>query len=56
MTDALIYGGVRTPRGKTRPSGALHSIRPSRLAEYALRVLLAEHGATDGIDDILLDG
>lgn len=28
MTEAYIYEGIRTPRGKGRASGALHSVKP----------------------------
>lgn len=31
MTEAYIYEGIRTPRGKGRASGALHSVKPISL-------------------------
>ena len=28
MTEAFIYDAIRTPRGKGKPSGALHGVKP----------------------------
>ena len=36
MTDAYILEAVRTPRGRGRPDGSLHSITPIQLAAQAL--------------------
>lgn len=37
--DVFIYDHVRTPRGKARPDGALHTVTPVRLAATVLRAL-----------------
>ncbi len=39
MTDAYILDAVRTPRGRGRPDGSLHSITPVELAAQTLAVL-----------------
>jgi acetyl-CoA C-acetyltransferase len=39
MTEAYLYDAVRTPRGKGRRDGALHSVTPIELAATALRAL-----------------
>lgn len=28
MTEAYIYDAIRTPRGKGKPGGALHGVKP----------------------------
>jgi acetyl-CoA C-acetyltransferase len=39
MTEALIIDAVRTPRGKGRPTGALHDVHPQELLAQLLRAL-----------------
>jgi len=39
MTDAFILDAVRTPRGRGRPDGSLHSITPVELAAQTLAAL-----------------
>jgi acetyl-CoA C-acetyltransferase len=39
MRDAYIYDHVRTPRGKGRPDGALHTVSPVNLLAQALASL-----------------
>jgi len=39
MTDVYLYDHVRTPRGRGRPDGALHSITPVQLATQVFRAL-----------------
>ena len=39
MRDAYIYDHVRTPRGKGRPDGALHTVSPVNLLAQALSSL-----------------
>ena len=39
MTEAFIFDHVRTPRGKGRPDGALHSVSPVRLLAQVLAAL-----------------
>jgi acetyl-CoA C-acetyltransferase len=55
MTEAFIYDAVRTPRGRGKASGALHSVTPIALAVTALKAL-AERNALDtgAVEDVVL--
>ena len=55
MADALIYDHVRTPRGRGRADGSLHSITPISLASQVLGAL-RERGELDTalVDDVVL--
>ncbi len=55
MTEALIFDAVRTPRGRGRPDGALHPVRPIALATTVLQALRTRNGfdAAD-VDDVVL--
>jgi len=44
MTEALIIDAVRTPRGKGRPTGALHGVHPQELLAQLLRALPTRTG------------
>src|SRR5690606_16107716 len=39
MTEAFVYDHVRTPRGRGKPDGALHEIKPVQLAAQALAAI-----------------
>ena len=39
MTEAFIYDHVRTPRGRGKPDGALHTATTLHLAATALRAI-----------------
>ena len=39
MADAFIYDHVRTPRGRGKPDGSLHSITPMQLAAQTLQAV-----------------
>lgn len=55
MTDAYIYDAVRTPRGRGKPSGALHEATPVRLAAAALEALRDRNALdTARVDDVVL--
>jgi acetyl-CoA C-acetyltransferase len=55
MPDAFIYDHVRTPRGRGRPDGALHSITPVSLASQVLGVLRERASLeTALVDDVVL--
>lgn len=55
MNDAFIYDAVRTPRGRGKPDGGLHTVTAVELAATPLRALRQRHGlATDQIDDVIL--
>ncbi len=54
MNDAYIFDHVRTPRGKGRPDGALHSVSPTRLLAQVL-VALRDRNALDTalVEDVI---
>ena len=55
MTDAFIYDAIRTPRGKGKPDGALHSITPVDLMSQVLSGLRERNSLdTSLIDDVVL--
>ena len=55
MIDAFIFDHVRTPRGKGRPDGGLHSVTPIDLAAQTLKALQSRNALnTSTIDDVLL--
>jgi acetyl-CoA C-acetyltransferase len=55
MTDAFILDAVRTPRGRGRPDGSLHTITPIQLAAQALAALRDRNSLdTKLVDDVTL--
>jgi acetyl-CoA C-acetyltransferase len=55
MTDAFILEAVRTPRGRGRPDGSLHSITPIQLAAQTLAALRDRTSLdTRQVDDVVL--
>ena len=55
MTDAYIYDAVRTPRGKGKKDGALHSVKPVNLMAGLLRAVQRRNDLdTAQVDDIVL--
>lgn len=55
MTDAYIYDHLRTPRGKGRPDGGLHSVPPIELAAQTLKAIQARNTIdTSSVDDVIL--
>jgi acetyl-CoA C-acetyltransferase len=55
VTDAFIFDHVRTPRGRGRADGSLHSITPIQLAAQTLVALSERNGLdTSLIDDVVL--
>ncbi len=55
MAEAFIFDHVRTPRGRGKPDGSLHSITPVQLASQVLSAL-AERNTLDTrvVDDVVL--
>jgi acetyl-CoA C-acetyltransferase len=51
MSEAWIIDGVRTPRGKGKPSGALHEVHPQELLAQTLKALASR----TGIDPALVE-
>jgi acetyl-CoA C-acetyltransferase len=54
MTDAVIIAGVRTPRGKGSPKGALHDARPVDLVVHLLQALESRGVAPAAVEDVLV--
>jgi acetyl-CoA C-acetyltransferase len=55
MTDAFILDAVRSPRGRGRPDGSLHSITPIQLAAQTLGALRDRTSLdTSKVDDVIL--
>jgi len=54
VDDALILGGVRTPRGKGSPRGALAGVPPVELVTQLLEALVERGVARDAIDDVVV--
>ena len=54
MTDAYIFDHVRSPRGKGRPTGALHEVRPIDLASQVLAAVRERNALdTSKVDDVI---
>lgn len=56
MADAFVYDALRTPRGRGKTTGALHTIKPISLTVGLVEALRRRNAAldTDRIDDIVL--
>lgn len=55
MTEALIFDALRTPRGKGKADGALHSVKPVNLLAGLLNALQQRTALdTSQVDDIVL--
>lgn len=56
MTDAYVYDALRTPRGKGRPSGALHTVKPVDLVIGLIKALLQRQPGLvpNALDDVIL--
>ncbi|MGW5145103.1 acetyl-CoA C-acetyltransferase [Rhodococcus koreensis] len=55
MTQAWIVDGVRTPRGKGKPTGALHGVHPQELLAQLLAALAQRNDiATADVDDVII--
>ena len=55
MTEAYIYDHVRSPRGRGKPNGSLHSITPINLTAQVLASLRDRNNLdTSLVDDVVL--
>lgn len=55
MTEALIFDALRTPRGKGKADGALHSVKPVNLVAGLLAALQQRTSLdTSQVDDVVL--
>jgi acetyl-CoA C-acetyltransferase len=53
--EAWIIDGVRTPRGKGKPTGALHDFHPQELLAQVLTALAARTGVDPGlVEDVIM--
>jgi acetyl-CoA C-acetyltransferase len=54
-TEALIVDGLRTPRGRGKPSGGLHDIHPQELMAQVLNSLIERVGIdSSDVDDVIV--
>jgi acetyl-CoA C-acetyltransferase len=55
-SEAFIYEAIRTPRGRGKANGSLHSVKPVSLVTGLLQELQARHSGMDPnqIDDVIL--
>src|SRR3954471_21027941 len=56
MSEAFLYDAIRTPRGKGKPTGALHEVKPIQLITGLLHELRTRNPDLDptAIDDVVL--
>ncbi|KRW59926.1 acetyl-CoA C-acetyltransferase [Pseudomonas sp. TTU2014-080ASC] len=55
MTEAFIFDAVRTPRGKGKKDGSLHSVKPVDLVAGLLKALQTRNNLdTSQVDDVVL--
>lgn len=52
--DAYIYDAIRTPRGRGKSDGALHSVTALNLATLLLKTIQARHNCAEKLDDVIL--
>jgi acetyl-CoA C-acetyltransferase len=53
--EAWIIDGVRTPRGKGKPTGGLHDIHPQELMAECLNALVARADVEPtSVDDVIV--
>ncbi|MGW6196560.1 acetyl-CoA C-acetyltransferase [Kribbella sp. NPDC055110] len=55
-SEAFLYDAIRTPRGKGKPTGALHEVKPIQLITGLLQELRTRYPDLDpaAIDDVVL--
>ena len=55
MTEAIIYDHVRTPRGRGKPDGSLHTATTLHLAATALKAIKERNDLKPGeVDDVVM--
>jgi acetyl-CoA C-acetyltransferase len=56
VTEAYVYDAVRTPRGKGKPSGALHTVKPVTLVTQLMQAVQERNPELDpaAIDDVVM--
>src|SRR5438445_3033014 len=55
-TEALVFDAIRTPRGKGKSNGSLHTTKPVDLVVGLIHEMLGRHGELDParVDDVVL--
>src|SRR3954470_22961580 len=55
-TEALVFDALRTPRGKGKVNGSLHTTKPVDLVVGLMHEMLSRHGGLDPrrVDDVVL--
>src|SRR5205814_773053 len=55
-TEALVFDAIRTPRGKGKVNGSLHTTKPVDLVVGLMHEMLARNAELDpeGVDDVVL--
>src|SRR5204863_3326675 len=55
-TDALVFDAIRTPRGKGKVNGSLHTTKPIDLVVGLMHEMLSRHPDLDPrrVDDVVL--
>ncbi|HUO72102.1 MAG TPA: acetyl-CoA C-acetyltransferase [Solirubrobacteraceae bacterium] len=55
-TEALVFDAIRTPRGRGKVNGSLHTVKPVDLVVGLMHETLARHGDLDAnrVDDVVL--
>jgi acetyl-CoA C-acetyltransferase len=55
-TEALVFDAIRTPRGRGKVNGSLHTVKPVDLVVGLMHETLARHGDLDPkrVDDVVL--
>jgi acetyl-CoA C-acetyltransferase len=56
MAEAYVYDAVRTPRGKGKPTGSLHTVKPVTLVTQLLDALKTRNPTLDpaAVDDVVM--
>src|ERR1700747_2282978 len=56
MTEALVYDAIRTPRGRGKVNGSLHTTKPVDLVVGLMHEMLARNAELDPekVDDVVL--
>ncbi|HJV94929.1 MAG TPA: beta-ketoacyl synthase N-terminal-like domain-containing protein, partial [Albitalea sp.] len=55
MTEAFVFDAIRTPRGKGKPDGSLHEVKPVDLLAGVLSELQRRNGFdTSQVDDVVM--
>ena len=56
MTEALVFDAIRTPRGRGKVNGSLHTTKPVDLVVGLMHEMLARNAELDPerVDDVVL--